>query len=166
MLLQIRRSHVPDPLELLAQAIHADYVRRIQMEGKESSENPSLLNWDELPETLRNSNRDQAADIESKLDVVSCAIGTADDGRVPVIEFSPEEVEQLAELEHHRWEAERTADGWTLGPVKDPVTKKSPYLVPWRDLNEDVRDLDRETVRRIPQFLSEVGLAVVRSRGG
>ncbi len=136
------------------------------MEGKGSSEDPSLLDWDELPETLRNSNRDQAADIESKLEVVSCEIRTADDGRVPVIEFTPEEIEQLAELEHHRWEAERMADGWTLGPVKDTAAKQSPYLVPWRDLTEDVRDLDRETVRRIPQFLNEVGLAVVRSRGG
>jgi hypothetical protein len=152
-------------LELVARAIHADYVRRMRSEGEGSSDDPSLLPWDELPETLRDSNRDQAADIESKLAAVSCEVATEAGGRVLVREFSADEIEQLAGLEHERWEAERLADGWTLGPVKDPVAKRSPYLVPWRDLSEDVRDLDRDTVRRIPQFLGEVGLLVVRSGG-
>ena len=154
---------MPDPLELVARAIHTDYARRMRSEGKRPGDDPSLLPWEELPETLRDSNRDQAADIESKLRAIACEVATEEDGRVPVLEFSREEIEQLAELEHERWEAERRGDGWTLGPVKDPVAKQSPYLVPWRDLTEDVRDLDRDTVRRIPEFLGEVGLVVVRS---
>lgn len=154
-----------DPLELVARAIHTDYVRRTRSEGTGSGDDPSLLPWEELPETLRASNRDQAADIENKLAAVSCEIATEDDGRVPVHEFSDAEIEQLAKLEHERWEAERLADGWTLGPIKDTVAKETPHLVPWEDLSEDIRDLDRDTVRRIPQFLGEVGLVVVRSGG-
>ena len=96
------------------------------------------LLWEELSETLRNSNRDQAADIVSKLRAISCDIAPAENGRVSV-EFSSEEIERLAELEHERWEAERRLDGWTLGPTKDPVAKRSPYLVPWEDLSQEVR---------------------------
>jgi hypothetical protein len=157
---------VPDKLlEIVARSIHEDYVERSRSEGKEPSSNPSLLPWDELPETLRNSNREQAEDIENKLAVISCEIASKDDDRPPVAEFSEAEVEMLAKLEHARWEAERRADGWTYGPIKDLNGKHSPYLVPWEDLTEEVRDLDRNTVRRIPRFLHNVDLVVIRTFG-
>lgn len=35
------------------------------------------------------------------------------------------------EEQHNRWLQERFAGGWVIGPVKDPVAKTSPALVPW-----------------------------------
>jgi len=157
---------VPDQLlEIVAQTIHEDYVERRRSEEGKSSSDSSLLPWDELPETLRDSNREQAKDIENKLAAISCEIASNDDDRPPVVEFSEAEVEMLAKLEHDRWETERRADGWTYGTVKDSFGKHSPYLIPWEDLTEEVRDLDRDTVRRIPQFLRNVDLVVVRTFG-
>jgi hypothetical protein len=84
------------------------------------------------------------------------------DQRPAVSEFSRDEVEELAKLEHERWMAERTTDGWSYSFSKDTTAKTSPYLVPWEELSEEVRELDRETVRRIPRMLQLVHLAVVR----
>jgi voltage-gated potassium channel Kch len=150
--------------ELLARAIHDDYLRRHQAENMSSADDPSLLPWVDLPEDLRQSNRDQAADIEAKLAAISYEAVKNVEGADSVTEFSPDEVEQLACLEHDRWVRERIKSGWTLGPAKDVEAKRSPYLVPWEKLTEEVRDLDRDTVRRIPQFLAELELVIVRRR--
>jgi hypothetical protein len=36
--------------------------------------------------------------------------------------------------QHERWMADKLADGWMLGAVKDPDKKTHPCLVPFRDL--------------------------------
>jgi hypothetical protein len=115
-----------------------------------------------LPETLRQSNRRQAADIDAKLAAVSCVALAEDAGGGPLFEFSRSEVEHLAKLEHQRWMEERLTSGWSFGPTKDVGAKRSPFLVPWDDLTEEIRDLDRDTVRAMPRFLATVGFVVVR----
>ena len=51
---------------------------------------------------------------------------------------------------------------WKWGEERDVVKKTSPYLVPWSDLPDDVKEWDRETVRKIPEILAGVGLEVHR----
>ena len=153
---------IPEPIEALARAIHEDYVLSRQHDSL-GLDDPSLAPWDELPETLRRSNREQAADIAEKLSAISCEIVPNTDGRPAVTMFIPGEIEELAKAEHARWMAERTADGWTYGTNKDAVAKTSPYLVPWEKLTEEIRELDRDTVRRIPRMLGHLNLVAVRT---
>ena len=151
---------MPSELERLAKTIHEDYVRRREAERHTSVDERSLVPWEVLPDAFRESNRGQAADIDHKLAAISCE-AVKNDGEydcLPELQFSREEVEQLAKLEHARWEEERRSAGWTFGPTKDVDGKRSPYLVPWDDLSEDIRDLDRDTVSKIPQFLRHWGL--------
>ena len=84
------------------------------------------------------------------------------DGEVQPISFGPDEIEQMAELEHDRWVSERRADGWKLGPERDVLKKITPYLVSWEELPDEVREWDREAVRRIPELLAAVGLEIRR----
>jgi hypothetical protein len=150
-------------LEILAQAIHADYVRRRREQGP-ASDDPALASWDALPETLRHSNRDQARDIGRKLAAVGCElVPSADRHPPPAVEFTKPEIEYLARLEHDRWRGERQGDGWRSGPARDAERKLSPYLVPWESLTEDVRDLDRDTVRGLPGLLAVAGFTVRRA---
>lgn len=123
-----------------------------------------MLPWADLLQDLRRSTRDQAADIETKLAAISHAAVTAAERADTVTELSPDEVKRLARLEHDCWMGERITSGWTLGPTKDVEAKRSPYLVPWEELTEEVRDLDRDTVKRIPQFLAELQSVIVRRR--
>jgi hypothetical protein len=77
-----------------------------------------------------------------------------------VHEFSADEIELLAEMEHERWTAERRSHGWRWGPRRDPEDRASPDLAGWSELPEAVKELDRQAVRSIPRLLSLVGLLV------
>ena len=116
--------------EALAQAIHADYCRHQRERGETPATNPAMVPWDELPEHLRDSNRDQAAHIGVKLRELGCGLAPLTDWDEPLFAFTADEVERLARLEHDRWVDERRRAGWRPGPAKDVDRKISPYLVP------------------------------------
>jgi hypothetical protein len=140
--------------------VHESYRERRRAVLDE--DDPALAKWEDLPETLRTSNRDQAAHFVDKLDAVHCAAVRYSGNEAPPFVFTPAEVEVLARLEHERWCAERTRQGWTPGPTRDATARTTPYLVDWEELTENVRDLDRDAVREMPAQLARSGLAVVR----
>jgi hypothetical protein len=147
--------------EEVAEAVHARYVEHRQLDGILSDSDPSLRPWDELPETLRESNRDQAADIGHKLALIGCRLEPSPSWDAVPRPFSADEIELLARAEHDRWCEERQRNGWRHGPVRDVQTKRHPDLVPWDQLTERSRDLDRDAVRAIPLFLARLGYAIV-----
>lgn len=148
--------------ELLARAIHANYVRTQRTAGRTPEDNPSLRSWDDLPESTREANRAQAADVGTKLAAVGCRIRPWTDWTSERFTFGPDEIERMAELEHERWCRERSADGWTLGPTRDDRSKTTPYLVEWPELPEDVKNYDRDAVRALPELLTDAGYEIVR----
>lgn len=149
-----------DLTDVIARAIHADYVRRGVAAGRSELTDPSLCAWDDLETSLQDSNRDQARHITGKLRAVGCSVAPVT-AKSAGVTFTGDEVERMAVMEHDRWVADRLASGWTPGP-RDPIAHTTPYLVPWDELDEPTRDLDREAVRAIPDVLAEAGLAVVR----
>lgn len=53
---------------------------------------------------------------------------------------------------HDSWYAEKLAAGWRFGPVKDPVNKEHPCMVPYEDLPLEQQrkdDLFRSTVHAL-----------------
>jgi hypothetical protein len=158
------RQGMPSPLapeerERLGQAIH----RRYLVNAREQFEppDPSRKDWPELPDHLKESNRKQADHHQALLRAVGMTTERVAEGEIELIEFRPEEVEVMAEIEHARFNVERLLDGWTLGP-RDPEKKKSPYLVPWAELPEAVKEWDRQAVRAVPEILKQIGLKVRR----
>ena len=151
--------------ETLARAMHEEYRRSRVGEAAEPARNPSLAPWEDLPETLKESNRDQAGHIGEKLTALGYDLAPLDGWEDPPFVFPPEEVEVLGEMEHQRWVDERRRGGWRSAPGdKDVERKTSPYLVPWDELPEAVKEDDRIFVRRLPAFLAEVGYRIVRMR--
>lgn len=149
-------------LELVARAIHAAYLE----DHAASGQSPSLATgpWEHLPDEYRDSCRRQAADIDRKLGAIGWSIATA--GAVadqPGVAFSWDETELLAEMEHDRWADDRRRNGWTLGPVRDDDQRQTPHLVPYADLPEAIKELDRQPVRRIPALVALAGLVLVPS---
>jgi len=150
-------------LEGVAQMAHDQYAYDRRRQGA-SDADPALLPWSQLSNGLRESNRDQARHIATKLRTIGCSIVPSADWNLPAFTFTGEEVERLAILEHERWCAERRRGGWRLGP-RDHITKRTPYLVPWSELVGEVRELDRQAVRSIPLLLFKAGAAIERSDG-
>jgi hypothetical protein len=156
------KTNNPQIRETLARSIHEDYVRHQKEKGQTPQTNPSMIPWDELPEHLKESNRQQADHIGEKLKAIGCEIKHATAQEKKLFEFTPEEIEKMSEMEHDRWVDERLRDGWKLGPVKDTEKKTSPYLVPWNQLLEEVKGYDRNAVREIPSVLNRAGFQIYR----
>jgi hypothetical protein len=156
------RCEMPLTHERLAKSIHADYVARRLAEGDTVATNPSLVDWDALPDSLQESNRRQVDHIGEKLRAVGYSIGLLTDWDAEAFEFGAAEVETMAQLEHERWMEERKLDHWSYGEVKNLRHKISPSLVPWDDLDEAVKGYDREFVRAIPRLLAENAFQVMR----
>jgi hypothetical protein len=151
--------------EVLARLRHDEYMRGERSRGATVMTNPSMVPWEDLPESLRDSNRAFADGIGRKLTEYGCALVPAPlsraDGADPV--FAPGEVEELAREEHDRWMNDLRMLGWsaTRGP-KDPAHKLHPLLVDWEDLSEVDRERDRESIRALPSMLARAGFAVHR----
>lgn len=144
--------------EVLARALHQDYLLRASRDN-----NPSAVPWDELPLELKEASRTQADHIATKLEAVGCHLVPLTALEGDTFAFTPAEVERLAEMEHERWLAERRALGWTTGP-RDPQQKTNPNLVPWSELDDAAREMNRSSVRQLPLFLNRAGFTAHRYR--
>ena len=153
----------PETRERIARAIHEGY--RNDQGGRKPADDPAMAEWDALPDHLRESNRQQSGHIVDKLRALGYTVQEVGDGEVELVSFTLAEIEHMAEMEHDRWMAERLADGWTLGKERDVLGKISPHLVSWEELPAEVREWDREPVRRIPTLLAGVALEIRRASG-
>lgn len=150
--------------ENLPRAVHAAYSKDRAKDGETPGFNPSPGAWEELSDTLRNANRDQAAHLRIKLRTIGCDLApeSGGGGVGETFEFTAAESELLAELEHQRWVGQRLTDGWQYGPATDVDRKVSPHLVPWSELDEGVKDLDRDLIRHLPEIAAAAGFEIVR----
>jgi hypothetical protein len=156
------RSWVTNEIrEILARAIHDNYRVLRATQNSTPTDDPSTKPWHELDEDFKQSNRKQADQIFAKLLEVNCGLEPLVSCDEPLFKFTPDEVEKLAELEHVRWVEERIAEGWKPG-VKNKELKTTPWLIPYSQLPEEMKEFDRDPVRNIPALLAHVNLKVVR----
>ncbi|MGD2154268.1 MAG: NAD-binding protein [Gemmatimonadales bacterium] len=150
--------------EIIARAAHEEYVAEQVEKKKIPADDLALADWDVLPESLKESNRDQAAHVGMKLQAVGCELAPLSDWDEESFKFEVDELEKLAVMEHERWVKERLRNGWTRGP-RNPAEKTTPYLVPWDELDEATQDNDRLFIRSLPRILARAGLRIVRVEG-
>jgi hypothetical protein len=154
--------------ELLARLRHEAYVEWERERGETPATNPSMVPWDELPESLKASNRAFARGVGQKLAASGCALVPAavvNVAELPAV-FSDDEVEELAEAEHVRWMNDLIALGWRFGPgPKDPVAKLHPQLKPWEELDAVELERDRGSIRALPGLLARAGFEIFRTEG-
>lgn len=144
---------------IIAHAKHDDYVARERQRGATPGDNPSMVDWDALPESLRESNSRYAESVASKLAAVGATLVPLDASAVTSdLTLEQDLLEQLAISEHDRWVRDLQADGWhhTSGP-KAPERKLHPLLVPWAELSEGEREKDRDGFRALPGLLARAG---------
>jgi ppGpp synthetase/RelA/SpoT-type nucleotidyltranferase len=150
-----------DTLDEMAQEFHARY----RAENLHKTKPDNLKLWKDLPPTYRKANREQAAYSIRILETTGFGVRQARGKPAIFKNFTPEEIELMAELEHGRWNIERLQDGWRYGKTKDEDHKLNPCIVPWEDLPDGpdgVKRYDREAVRAFPEILARAGLEVYR----
>jgi len=149
--------------ELMARARHDDYVAVELARGVSLKQNPSLVPWEQLPESLRNSNRrfvDSIGEVVQRLGGWLVPLRALEQTKTSVV--SDETLlDELAKKEHDRWMTDLRHDGWIFAPGdKDPQKKTHPALVEWDQLDEVAREKDRDAIRAIPRVLAKVGYAI------
>jgi hypothetical protein len=176
-------------IEIIAKAIYKDYKNRHELEEKEVEEEEQkeekekeeekkeegektedkqpLPEWDELPETLKESNRQQADHIGVKLKELGLGIAPLTDWDEKLFEYSEKEekkIESIAKMEHDRWIKERKRSGWKPGPEKDIEKKRTPFLIAWDELDDNIKEEDIAPVLNLPKYLAEAGYKVYRKK--
>lgn len=158
---------VPRPLieniEKIAMDIHERYNQtQLERYPDKPLEYPT---WESLPDTMRYSNVRQAKTISEKLALVGCyyAEAAVREKDIEVTDFDAEELETMAIYEHELWAKERIQNGWTYGPVKDTIKLTTPYLVPYEELSEEIKQLDRDTIKNIFELVGKYGMKVYKA---
>lgn len=151
--------------DLRAKRFHDEYLR---FKTHQIADKP----WAELEERFRIANRNAVAHIPAKLH----SVGFDLEAWSPRIPMSPNalpklrtgeklyrnatEMVALARLEHSRWVADRTLDGWMLGPERVDATKTHDLLIPFDKLPDAELRKDLAYVALLGEWLeeSETGL--------
>jgi hypothetical protein len=147
-----------DNLEKMAIAIHELFNKK-QMERypDKQLEHP---NFSDLPDSLKYSNLRQAKGIAKKFDLMGWEMRQQESEGERINEISDDIVERLAAKEHEEWMQARLASDWAYGEKKNTIEKISPYLVPYDQLSETVKDQDRDVIRSIPELLDRIRMAM------
>jgi voltage-gated potassium channel Kch len=145
----------------LARAFHELYLEQratARQQNPAEPRRPAELPWDELPETFRDASRALADHLRFKLFSVGRAlVPAAQAGASSATLFTEEQIVQLSELEHARWCAERWLAGWTYAPVRNDEARQHNLLVPWRDLAQTERFIDRHMMENALAALGRAG---------
>ena len=155
------KTIVQEELDALAKQIHEHYLSQRLSEGAALGSSPALYEWADLREQYRSMNRRQADHIYAKCRFIGTRVVPLEQETGKPYQFTEDDIEILAKIEHRRWMAERFLDGWQYGATRNDQQKLHPDLVPWEELDESTQQYDREPVKQIPTLLANVGLQIV-----
>lgn len=71
-------------------------------------------------------------------------------------------VEALSRNVHEVWSQTRISQGWAYADHRDDTAKKHPCLVPYEQLSEEEKDLDRRTSTETLKFILKLGFKIRR----
>jgi len=146
--------------ETIARALHTVYLGTEGLRGPAEGDRPALRPWEDLPEHLKEQNREQADSIARQIEAEGYRVAPLVDWDAWDLRFPDEVVERLARAEHDRWLRRAKRSGYRRGDQHDERRKRTPSLVEWGDLPEPERKKDREFVRRWPETLYLAGLQI------
>lgn len=173
----LRSPKLPPALrERLAHGLFETYKRQRERMAHDEPARAALradrsyCDWEDLSGELKESTRAQADDIPRKLRATGCFMLNDGVGAEPrgeplelVRAFGEQDLLMLSEMEHERFNAERLQRQWRMGP-RNGKQRTTPFLVPWRDLTQEWKDVDTVMVECVPGILEGAGWRVYRMR--
>jgi hypothetical protein len=148
--------------EVIAQALHNDYLDKRRREGADLSAKPGMKVWSKLDQFYKDQNRDQALNLSVNLKTKKYSIVSRYNWDEPLFKYKDDkEIEDLAILEHNRWWKFMREHGWRLGEEYDFEKKTSQDLVPWGELTDTVKKYDIDFINSYPSILAMVDLKII-----
>ena len=147
-------------LELIAQQVHAEFIKQRKADRTYDPANSTHKPWEQLSDDDKESNRDQARMIPIRLRTIGRFMQKKQDPKqIPLVDLTDDQVEILARQEHERWMSEKLRNGWTYGIPLDDADKKRrkvhSCLLPWNDSKLVAeQEKDRSAMRAIPKCLA------------
>ncbi len=153
---QLPGDHPPATRETLGQAIHAEHEAHKLAPQPHPHPDP----WESTRDDNRESSRSAADHALIKLAAIGKTLHEARSqpkNAAPLVAPNSPEETQLAQMEHHRWLAERLMTDWRYAVIgEDQVVidaKKDQRLnqtiTPWGNLSQEERDKDFGQVRTV-----------------
>lgn len=139
--------------EILARDLHEIY--RADNHSASASKT-----WEQLPEALKDANRQQASRIFQLLKEGGYKIYPLQDWDAHTKVFSEIELEKMARMEHALWRQAKETDGWTHAEERDTNMRVHPDLVPWEELSDVEREKNLKVIRQLPALLAKIGFEV------
>ena len=123
---------------------------------------PNSVDWDALPENIRNANRTVADHLDIKLRAINMklSVGTNSEN----IQLSEDQIEVLAIMEHRRWWADRSLSGWRFAEIRNDRKLHHPNMIPYEELSEADKQKDRDSVLKIIDIATQGGKKLVTIR--
>ena len=156
---EVEEIDEPHIIDRLARIVHVRYVEERGKEGDTLETNPSMVEFDALPEDLKEANLDYASRIPVLLRGIGYGVRRLQkDAESTSLTLDEKQIETMAEMEHARWNWQKILQGWVYKEGEKNIEEKTtPYLVPWKELSHAIQDYDRKSVRVIPELLGEAG---------
>ena len=137
-----------------ARAVHQQYLDGVKTaRGEAFGDAPAEVEWERLPESFQDDNRNVADQMDYALASVFMMAEPGDGGAA----FSRDEAEVLSGIAHARWMAARGIAGWKHGATRDDRNMLHPDMIPYVELDEPAKQKDRDVVNSIPDMAALSG---------
>ena len=136
---------------LFARAIHSDL--------QSGSDRAERANWHQLDPIAKQSYLSRSQRLLTMLHTAGFNVSRAEDSEVP-LHFPGDIVDFLAKMEHDAWARERVDAGWRHVTLRSAAEKLTPHLVPWAQMPEEIKQVDRDAVQRLPDLLLKSGYSI------
>ena len=87
---------------------------------------------------------------------------TVNEGYVEVQSLPEDKTMLLAKMMHEQWFEERISNGWDYGISMDVANKRAPYLVRWDRLPGQIKKIDIDSAKALPQQIRKAGYHLIQ----
>ena len=144
-----------------ARAVHQQYLDGVKTaRGDAFGSAPAEVEWERLPETFQDDNRNVA----DQMDYALASVFMMAEPGEGAAKFDRDETEVLSGIAHARWMAAKGIAGWKAGPARDDRRMIHPDMIPYVDLDEPAKQKDRDVVDAIPDMAALSGEQIKRER--
>lgn len=159
-----RNTLLHEKQDCLARSLHLEYLeeqeekkKKVEADGKQFVSRPAHKPWTILPEIFRESNRMAADHLAVKLRAIGLRVDI--EGKPGAINSFPDPGDNLAMMEHERWNAEHWLDGWRFGE-RDDKGKVHNNLKPWDELTDGEKYIDQNFVAKTVRIVARAKMAI------